>query len=231
MFRPNLLENFYIKCKRLESKRCFLINYFTWSKQCWFYLCIYKHVCMKEHHNVVAEKRLWVLTRFSPQPKLFRYTRDPVRVVVKRRGHRNHHGWRLLYHVLQDEKFPRKYCSESYKTKIVTLAICTINALNFEKYLDSFSMIRSQKAQWNFLVPSPNLLQVVFKNEKKILKRSPSRRGCFIKNIKIVSLRPIYTGRLCRICQAYYRPTTWIVSCKSKLQLTLMVLSHVVGLS
>ena len=32
-------------------------------------------------------------------------------------------------------------------------------------------------------------------------------------------LRPIYTIRLCRIRQAYDRPTTWIVSCKSNLQL------------
>ena len=32
-------------------------------------------------------------------------------------------------------------------------------------------------------------------------------------------LRPIYTVRLCRIRQAYDRPTTWIVSCKSNLQL------------
>ena len=32
-------------------------------------------------------------------------------------------------------------------------------------------------------------------------------------------LGPIYTVRLCSIRQAYGRPTTWIVSCKSNLQL------------
>ena len=35
----------------------------------------------------------------------------------------------------------------------------------------------------------------------------------------VVFLRPIYTVQLCRIRQAYDRPTTWIVSCKSNLQL------------
>ena len=34
-----------------------------------------------------------------------------------------------------------------------------------------------------------------------------------------VCLRPIYTVRLCRIPQGYDRPTTWIISCKSNLQL------------
>ena len=33
------------------------------------------------------------------------------------------------------------------------------------------------------------------------------------------SLRPIYTVRLCHKRQAYDRPTTWIISCKSNLQL------------
>ena len=34
-----------------------------------------------------------------------------------------------------------------------------------------------------------------------------------------VALRAIYTVRLCRMRQAYDRPTTRIVSCKSNLQL------------
>ena len=34
-----------------------------------------------------------------------------------------------------------------------------------------------------------------------------------------IVLRPNYTVRLCRIRQAYDRPTTWIFSCKSNLQL------------
>ena len=39
------------------------------------------------------------------------------------------------------------------------------------------------------------------------------------KQLETVSIRPIYTVRLCRIRQAYDRPTTWIVSFKSNLQL------------
>ena len=54
-----------------------------------------------------------------------------------------------------------------------------------------------------------------------------ARAGFFDQSLKHVAedlcsvalLRPIYTVRLCRIRQAYDRPTTWIVSCKSNLQL------------
>ena len=40
-----------------------------------------------------------------------------------------------------------------------------------------------------------------------------------VAHVESSSLRPIYTVRLCRIRQACDRPTTWIVSSKSTLQL------------
>ena len=43
--------------------------------------------------------------------------------------------------------------------------------------------------------------------------------GKFGEHSRSQLLRPIYTVRLCRIRQAYHRPATWIVSCKSNLQL------------
>ena len=74
------------------------------------------------------------------------------------RAHRNTHGCRLglSFIVSFRMKLPRKYCSESYKTENVTVAICTINVLNFVKDLDS-TLTRKM------------LNENVFKNEKRFV--------------------------------------------------------------